>query len=111
MEELNKEGNKAADTVRNLEHRLQVQYIEISSQSYDYEHSQRQQEVLVAEIRDRDEAHQEHLAQMTREMKILSNSARKLRNPLRVIETSWLEMATGIRPVFYLGPQASTERP
>ena len=29
----------------------------------------------------------------------------------RVTETSWLEMATGIRPVLHLSPQASTEGP
>ena len=30
---------------------------------------------------------------------------------LRVTETWWLEMATGIRHVLHLGPQASTEGP
>ena len=94
VHELNKEGNKAADTVRSLEHRLQVQYTEISSQSYDCEHSQRQQEILVADVRDRDEAHQEHLAQMKREKNFSSNSLATMSLQHKDV-TGWSRSARG----------------
>ena len=49
---------------RNSEHKLQIQYTEMSSPSYDHEYPQHHQAFLAAEIRDREEAHQEPHAQM-----------------------------------------------
>ena len=101
VRELKKQENIGADTVRGLEHQLQMQHTEISRQSYDYEHSQRQQAHLVAEIRDQDDVHQEHLAQMKRIM----GNLRPTNNLLTSSLDSWynvrsckfsLDVATGL---------------
>ena len=50
---------EAQSTVEKLEHRLQRQYVEMSSRNYDYEYSRGSQALLVAELRGREEGHQQ----------------------------------------------------
>ena len=63
VHELNKE-NKASDTVRNLHSKSQMQNSEISRQRCFYENSQRHQTLVVTDIRDQEEVHQEPMPLM-----------------------------------------------
>ena len=69
--ELNLQENKAANAVQNLEQQLRQQYMELSSGRRDCEASRNGQLHLLAELRDREYAHQETLIRRSEEMEEL----------------------------------------